>query len=46
MRSAKVAVGDTSRKMQIIIGKFNDNITNHAKQISSNGVINGLMESF
>ena len=46
MRGAKVAAGDISRKMQIIIGKFNNNVMNHAKQISSDGVINGLMESF
>ena len=46
MRGAKVAAGDISRKMQIIIGKFNNNVMNHAKQISSDGVINGLMGSF
>ena len=46
MRSANVAPGDISGKMQTISGKSNNNVTNDAKQISSNGVVNGLMESF
>ena len=40
MRGAKVAAGDISRKMQTIIRKFNNNVMNHAKQITE------LMESF